>query len=309
MVLTSLPAHRTGHAVTCRAVGTTRTLLITGGAGQLGTVAHATFSRAGWRVVSTDVEQLDVRHREEVLAAVDEVRPDAVLNAAAIADADLCEVDPDLAFATNGTAVGHLAEACRHAGALLCHISSDYVFDGRKRQPYDEGDAANPLSVYGRSKLDGERIVGTEGLVVRTAWLSSSVGQNIVRTVLAQAADPERVLRYVDDQRGCPTSADDLAGALLQLVEERWTGVFHVTNQGEATWFDLARHVLAEGGQDPDRVRPIRTEDLDPPRLAPRPAYSVLDNSALRMAGAPLLRHWTDATAEIVEQVRRSSVP
>jgi dTDP-4-dehydrorhamnose reductase len=283
-----------------------RRLLITGGAGQLGMVAQGTFARAGWQVTVTDIEQLDIRRRNDVLEVVQALRPDAVLNAAALTDADLCELEPDLAFATNSTAVGHLAEACRHVGALLCHLSSDYVFDGRKRQPYNEGDDADPLSVYGRSKLDGERIVGAEGLVVRTAWLSSAVGRNIVRTVLDQARDPARVLRFIDDQRGSPTVADDLARCLVDLIEDRWTGVFHVTNQGEATWFDLARRVLADAGHDPERVRPITTADLDPPRLAPRPAYSVLDNSAMRMAGAPLLRHWTDAVGELVAELSSS---
>jgi dTDP-4-dehydrorhamnose reductase len=278
-------------------------LLITGAAGQLGTIAHRAFAAAGWDVVATDIEQLDVRRRDAVLQAVESLAPDAVLNAAAVTDADLCEVEPDLAFATNTTAVGHLAEACRHTGALLCHLSSDYVFDGRKRQPYDEGDQADPLSVYGRAKLDGERIVGAEGLVIRTAWLSSTTGRNIVRTVLEQARVTDRELRYVDDQRGSPTNAEDLAATLVTLLGERWTGVFHVTNQGEATWYDLARRVVAEAGLDPERVRPITTAELDPPRLAPRPAYSVLDNSALRMAGLPLLPHWTDATAAIVREL------
>ena len=284
MLAASVPARpvRSRRRNLC-SVGRTRTLLITGGAGQLGTVAHATFARAGWRVVNTDIEDLDIRRRDQVLAAVADLAPDAVLNTAAITDADLCEVEPDLAFATNGTAVGHLAEACRHTGALLCHLSSDYVFDGTKRQPYHEGDPTDPLSVYGRSKLDGERIVGADGLVVRTAWMSSATGHNIVRTVLAQAGDPRRVLRYVDDQRGSPTHAEDLAQALVHLIGERWTGVFHVTNQGEATWYDLARRVVVEAGLDPDRVHAITTADLDPPRLAPRPAYSVLDLSLIHI--------------------------
>lgn len=282
-------------------------MLITGGAGQLGTAAYRAFALAGWHTTVTDIEQLDIRDRDRVLAALEELRPDVVLNTAAITDADLCELKPDLALTTNATAVGHLAEACRHTGALLCHISSDYVFDGRKRQPYHEGDDADPLSVYGRSKLDGERIVGAEGLVIRTAWLSSTTGQNIVRTVLDQARDPKRVLRFVDDQRGSPTFADDLAEKIVHLVGERWTGVFHVTNQGEATWFDLARQVVAEAKMDPERVHPITTDELRPARLARRPAYSVLDNVALSMAGAPLLRHWTDAAAVTVEQIRRSS--
>jgi dTDP-4-dehydrorhamnose reductase len=282
---------------------TPQRLLITGAAGQLGTAAHRAFAAAGWTVTATDIEQLDIRDRSAVLDAVAGVRPHVVLNAAAITNADVCEAEQALALATNVTGVGHLAEACRHHGALLCQLSSDYVFDGSKRQPYHEADEPDPLSLYGRTKLDGERLVGTEGLVVRTAWLSSASGRNILRTVLAQAADPDRRLAFVDDQRGSPTFAEDLAEALVHLLAERWTGVFHVTNQGEATWFDLARRVLVEAGHDPDRVHPITTDDLDPPRLARRPAYSVLDNGALRLSGRPLLRHWTDALASVVAEV------
>jgi dTDP-4-dehydrorhamnose reductase len=283
-------------------------LLITGGAGLLGRTAHQGFQAAGWDVVVTDVEQLDIRDRTDVHDAVAAIAPDAVLNAAAITDADLCEAEPDLAFATNATGVGHLAEACHRQGALLVHLSSDYVFDGRKRQPYVEADEPDPLSVYGRTKLDGERVAGPDALVVRTAWLSARHGRSIVRTVLEQASAPGRVLRYVDDQRGSPTSAADLVSMLVPLVDERWSGTFHVTNQGEATWFDLARHVLVVAGLDPERVRPIATADLDPPRLAARPTFSVLDNAALRLAGRPLLRHWTDAVAELVTDLRRADV-
>lgn len=284
-------------------------LLITGADGQLGQAAHEAFVGAGWRVTTTDIEQLDIRDRQAVLDAIATLRPDAVLNAAALTDADFCEVEPDLAFATNATGVGHLAEACSHTEALLCHISSDYVFDGARRQPYTEADHPSPLSVYGRTKLDGERVAGTDALVVRTAWMSGRTGRNIVRTVLDQARYPDRVLRYVDDQRGSPTHADHLAAALVGLVEDRWTGLFHVTNQGEATWFDLARRVLAEAGHDPDRVRPIATADLDPPRLARRPAFSVLDNAAFRLAGRPLLPHWTDAVADLVRRLPQHGLP
>ena len=283
-------------------------LLITGADGQLGQASQAAFAAAGWRVTPTDIETLDVRDRPAVLEAVERLRPDAVLNAAAQTDADLCEAEPDLAFATNATAVGHLAEACGHTGALLCQVSSDYVFDGRKRLPYHEADEPRPLSVYGRTKLDGERVAGTDALVVRTSWLSAPRGRNIVRTVLRQAEDASRGLEYVDDQRGSPTVAADLAAALVAMLEERWTGVFHVSNQGEATWYDLARHVLIEAGHDPERVRPIRTADLRPTRLAARPSFSVLDNAALRMAGHPPLRHWTDAVADLVGRIRHSDV-
>jgi dTDP-4-dehydrorhamnose reductase len=278
-------------------------ILITGADGQLGRAAQEAFSVAGWQVTTTDIEQLDIRDRGAVLDAVTTLSPDAVLNAGALTDPDLCELHPEQATATNATAVGHLAEACRRSGALLCHISSDYVFDGTADRPYTEGDEPRPLSVYGRSKLDGERAAGADALVVRTAWVSGRAGRNIVRTVLDQARDPDRVLRFVDDQRGSPTAADDLALALVDLVAQRWTGVFHVTNQGEATWYDLARRVLVEAGHDPERVRPITTEALDPPRLAPRPAFSVLDNAMLRLSGVPLLPHWTAAIADLVRRL------
>lgn len=283
-------------------------LLLTGGGGQVGQAAAPFFHQRGWRVTVTDIEQLDIRDRDAVLAAVTDLAPDIVLNAAAITDADLCEVDPSLAFATNATAVGHLAEACHEHGALLCHLSSDYVFDGSKRQPYHEADEAHPLSVYGRAKLDGERVAGPDTLVVRTAWLSAPEGRNIVRTVLRQCHEPGNRLAYVDDQRGSPTTVADLLGAVEPLLRDRWTGTFHVTNQGEATWFDLARHVLVASGEDPDRIHPIRTDELAPPRLATRPAYSVLDNAALRLAGQPLLRHWTDAVAALVTDLLRTDV-
>jgi dTDP-4-dehydrorhamnose reductase len=283
-------------------------LLITGGAGLLGRTAHEGFQAVGWDVVVTDIERLDIRDRGAVHEAVANLAPDAVLNVAAITDADLCEIEPDLAFATNATAVGHLAEACHRTGALLVQLSSDYVFDGAKRQPYTEADEPDPLSVYGRTKLDGERVAGPDALVVRTAWLSGHHGRSIVRTVLEQASSPGRVLRYVDDQRGSPTLASDLVSMLVPLVDERWTGTFHVTNQGEATWFDLARHVLVVAGRDPEAVRPISTVDLDPPRPAARPTFSVLDNAALRLAGRPLLRHWTDAVAELVTDLQRAEV-
>jgi len=285
-----------------------RRLLVTGGAGLLGRTVRSGFAAAGWDVVSTDVDDLDIRDRHRVHEAVGALRPDVVLNAAAIADADLCEVDPDLAFATNATAVGHLAEACHRHGAHLCQVSTDYVFGGERRQAYVEGDEPAPLSIYGRTKLDGERVAGPDALVVRTAWLSAPHGRNIVRTVLEQTRG-DHPLAFVDDQRGSPTVAADLVGAILPLVEDRWAGLFHVTNQGEATWYDLARHVLVSAGVDPERVRPITTAELDPPRLATRPAFSVLDNHALRLAGRPPLRHWTDAVADVVARLRSGDRP
>jgi dTDP-4-dehydrorhamnose reductase len=158
--------------------------------------------------------------------------------------------------------------------------------------------------VYGRSKLAGEHEVGPHATTVRTAWLAGTGGPNLVRTVLGLAADPDRILTFVDDQRGSPTVAEDLAGMLFRLASERRTGLFHVTNQGAATWYELVRHVLAVGGHDPARVRPITTADLRPPRPAPRPVNAVLDNAVLRLVGVPLLSQWQDAVARLVRRLQ-----
>ena len=190
-------------------------------------------------------------------------------------------------------------------GAHLVYISTDYVFDGTLDRPYVEWDPPNPRSVYGRSKLGGELevhdVAGPSATIVRTAWVSGAHGANMVKTVLRlAAADPDGTLRFVDDQHGCPTFTADLARAVVRLALDRRPGTFHVTNQGETTWFGFARATLAAAGLDPDRVEPIATSDLDPPRPAPRPANSRLDNAALRLSGLPLLPGWTESLARLV---------
>jgi dTDP-4-dehydrorhamnose reductase len=184
-----------------------------------------------------------------------------------------------------------VAEAARRSGAHLLHVSTDYVFDGTKDGPYHEWDQPSPLSVYGRSKLAGEEEVARlapEAAIVRTSWLCGAHGSNVVKTVLALAGRPGP-LRFVDDQRGCPTFTSDLAGALLALAASRRPGIFHLTNQGPTTWYGFARDILAAAGLDPGRVEPVSSADLYPPRPAPRPTNSVLDNAAWRHCGLPPL--------------------
>jgi dTDP-4-dehydrorhamnose reductase len=190
-------------------------------------------------------------------------------------------------------------------GAHLVYVSTDYVFDGTLDRPYVEWDRPNPQSVYGRSKLGGETevhaVAGPAATVVRTAWVSGAHGANMVKTVLRLGrSDPAAILRFVDDQRGCPTFTADLATALVRLALDRRPGTFHVTNQGETTWFGFARATLEAAGLDSGRVEPIATSELDPPRPAPRPANSRLDNSALRLSGLPPLPEWKDALARLV---------
>jgi dTDP-4-dehydrorhamnose reductase len=185
----------------------------------------------------------------------------------------------------------------------VCHLSTDYVFDGTKPDPYVEWDVPNPASMYGRSKYGGERELGPADTIVRTSWVCGEHGNNMVKTILRLASEHDQ-LSFVDDQRGHPTFADDLAAVVYRLVVEQRPGLFHVTNQGAVSWYEFAREVLAAAGDDPNRVRPIATAEFDPPRPAPRPANSVLDNAALRLAGLELAEDFRVPLARLVSRLR-----
>jgi len=271
-----------------------------GAEGILPLVSEGTFE-----VLSTDIDTLDIVDRTAVKAAADAFRPHIILHGGAYTAVDACESEPDTAFAVNALGTRNVAEAAAGVGAHLVYISTDYVFDGTADRPYLEWDPPNPRSVYGRSKLAGELEVhavgGPSATVVRTAWVCGAHGANMVKTVLRLAAgQPDGPLRFVDDQHGCPTFTADLAQAVVRLALDRRPGTFHVTNQGETTWYGFARAVLEATGSDPDRVEPIATSELTPPRPAERPANSRLDNAALRLSGLPMLPLWTDSLARLV---------
>ncbi len=283
-------------------------VLVTGAGGQLGRELALAFAGTGHEVVAVDRRRLDVGDRHAVLQAVDAVSPHAIVNAAAWTAVDACEADPDRAWRVNALGVRHLAEAARIVGAHLCHVSTDYVFDGTKDGPYVEWDPTNAQSVYGRSKRGGEAELDPGATLVRTAWLCGRHGPNVVKTVLRLAADHDE-LTFVADQRGSPTVAADLAHAILGLVVARLPGTFHVTNQGSASWYEVACAVMVSAGLDPARVRAIATADLTSPRPAPRPANSVLDNVALRLSGLPLLPLWEDSFHRLVGELREQRRP
>ncbi len=277
-------------------------LLVTGAAGQLGCdlVAHA--AACGDDVIATDRTTLDVGDRGQVHGAVGGLAPDVVVNLAAWTAVDACEGDRERANRVNAFGVRWLREACDLSGAHLVQLSTDYVFDGTLDRAYHEYDATDPRSVYGTSKLGGEREAGPQATLIRTSWVSGEQGNNIVKTVLRLAADGT-TMRFVDDQRGCPTFTSDLARMVRRLAVARSRGVHHVTNQGPVSWYEFVREILVESGHDPSLVEPITTAELDPPRPAPRPANSVLDNAALRAAGIPLLRDFRAPLAELVERL------
>jgi dTDP-4-dehydrorhamnose reductase len=256
-----------------------------------------------YEVLATDIGNMRVDDRDAVQSVFHAFAPELVLHGGALTAVDACETEIDLAYAVNALGTRHVAEAAAAVGAHLLYVSTDYVFDGTSPRPYREWDAPNPMSVYGASKLGGERECPPGSTIVRTSWVCGAHGANMVKTALRLAAGSD-VLRFVNDQQGSPTFTSDLAAAIVTLGTGRRPGIFHVTNSGATTWWGLVRAVLAAAGADPERVQPIATADLDPPLVAPRPANSVLDNMALRISGLPPLPDWQDGLERLVNALQ-----
>lgn len=284
-------------------------VLVTGAAGQLGTdvVAHLEhLGHNGHEVHGFDRAALDITDEHAVGAVVADVDPDVVINCAAFTAVDRCETEVDIATAVNDRGVRHVARACARHGSHLIHVSTDYVFDGTLDRAYREDDRTNPQSVYGRTKLAGEHAafdeLGDDATVVRTSWVCGEHGNNMVELVL-RLAEQNTPLAFVDDQVGSPTFTADLAPALVALAGQTPGGVIHVTNSGVVSWFGFVREILAAAGHDPDRVRPISTADLDPPRPAPRPPNSALANVRWRALGHRPLRDFRRPLRELVDRL------
>jgi dTDP-4-dehydrorhamnose reductase len=251
-------------------------------------------------VLATDIGNMRVDDRDAVQFLFRSFRPDLVLHGGAITAVDACETEVELAYAVNALGTRNVAEAAADVGAHLLYVSTDYVFDGTSARPYREWDAPHPMSVYGLSKLAGERECPPGSTIVRTSWVCGAHGANMVKTVLRLASGTE-TLRFVADQQGSPTFTADLAAAIVTLGTDKRPGIFHVTNSGSTTWWGFVRATLEAAGGDPERVQAITTAELDPPRPAPRPANSVLDNMALRLSGLPALPDWQDGLVRLVK--------
>jgi len=278
--------------------GEERTALITGARGQVGTQLRAS-APAGWRVVACGSEDLDVTRPELVDAVLERERPGVVFHAAAYTGVDAAEDAPADAEAVNVAGAAHVARAARRVGARVIQLSTDFVFDGQQGHPYAPDDPPNPLGVYGRTKLAGERevmrITNGEALVVRTAWVYAAHGRNFVRTMLRLMGERDEV-GVVSDRVGTPTWAGSLGAALwAAAARSELRGVHHWTDAGVATWYDFAMAIqeeaLAVGLLDRSvTVRPLRTDEY--PARARRPSYGVLDSGATRSAlGLPAV-HW-----------------
>jgi dTDP-4-dehydrorhamnose reductase len=271
-------------------------LLITGAAGMLGLDVAAAAVADAHEVIAAPRAELDITDREALTTSVGRARPDVVINCAAFTNVDHAERSIEAACAVNGAGAGNVARAAADAGAWTIHVSSDYVFDGTKREPYLESDPVGPASAYGRSKLDGERAVALAApdshTIVRSSWLFGAGGPCFPATIRRLAAERDE-LSVVDDQRGCPTFTGHLAQALLTLAQRRPPGIVHAAGSGDCTWFEFAQEIVARAGSTAE-VKPTSTAAMARP--APRPAYSVLGTE--RVADAPSLPHWRDGLAE-----------
>jgi dTDP-4-dehydrorhamnose reductase len=275
-------------------------ILVTGSEGQLGRELMGCIeAQAHHEALGLDLPLHDLTDRDVTLGAITGWEPDLVIHTAAMTAVDRCETEPEAAHVANCLATRFVADGARRVGAHVVYLSTDYVFDGSKVGPYVEWDRPDPRSVYGATKLGGEREIDPGWTVARTSWVCSAHGSNMVRTLLRLAEERESV-SFVDDQVGHPTFAGDLARMVLKLGVERVPGTFHTTNSGEVSWYGFAREVFAAAGHDPDRVEPISTAELDPPRPAPRPANSVLDNLAWRGHGFAPSRDFREPLAEVV---------
>ena len=274
-------------------------ILVTGGRGMLAHAFGRVLAARGLNAKFLSRAECDVTDPDAVRAVFEDLRPTLLINCAAYTKVDQAEKEPDLANAVNGVGPGVLAAACVRLRTPLVHFSTDYVFDGTLRRPLLPDDPVRPRSAYGKSKLEGEQAIQGEPpgawLIVRTAWLYGPNGPNFVQTML-NAARAGKPLRVVDDQAGSPTYTQDLAAATLDLLDRGASGIWHVSNAGQTTWFDFARAIFDEWGIAPD-LRPIASADWKAmkPVSATRPAYSVFDLAPLeRLLGRPM-RGWRDA--------------
>lgn len=282
-------------------------ILVIGRNGQLGSSLHDLLPQRYPQSIFWDRATLDLNQIDSIQPRLEAVQPDIIINASAYTAVDQAEQETELAHAINHHGVAELAAYCQRSGAALLHVSTDYVFDGQANQPYIESDPPNPSGVYGASKLAGEQTIAASGcrhVIVRTAWVFSSYGQNFLKTML-RLGNQRNALSIVSDQIGCPTFAGDLAQALIAVVSAvekdrcAW-GLYHFAGAPAVSWFEFAETIFKEakaaGLRTPDQLLPIATKDYPTP--APRPAWSVLSSDRFSQAFGVSASDWKTAIGQ-----------
>ena len=281
-------------------------ILVTGSNGQLGTELVNRYSdRPNDELFVGDLPDIDITSELSIASTFASIAPDVVINCAAWTAVDAAEEKESSAFTVNAEGPAILATYCVRAGARLVQISTDYVFGGDATEPYREDSQPGPITAYGRTKLAGENFVREllpdNHLVIRTAWLYSPIGHNFVKTIIKAQRDRE-TLSVVTDQIGQPTSASDLADQIVTLLDTySGSGIFHGTNSGVTSWYEFARAIMSEIGEDPDRILP--TDSSRYVQLAPRPAYSVLGHQGWAAVGMEPMRDWRVALHEAIPDI------
>lgn len=271
-------------------------ILVTGARGMLGTDLICLLEENEHEVFATDIQELDITRKESLHEMVGAIFPDAIINCAAYTNVDKAEEEPDKAFRINGLAVRNLAHVCRDLGIDLCHISTDYVFDGEKNGAYVPDDPPHPINTYGASKLAGEnhiREILTKFYIVRTSWLYGKYGKNFVYTILRLAKE-KKELKVVDDQIGSPTWTVTLSRVIERLIRTKKFGIYHATDQTEngISWYDFAKEIVGLLGLRAEII-PIKTKDF--PRPARRPLNSLFDLTAVESILDQKLPTWKDS--------------
>lgn len=256
----------------------------------------------------SDLPEFDITNDKQIAKTLKDFKAEVVINAAAYTNVDRAETEPELAFAINSTAVGKLAEICSKQKAFLIHISTDYVFDGKRSKPYNEDISANPHGTYAASKYKGEIevLLNTKhAAIIRTSWLYSNHGHNFMKTILDKGSNGNE-LKVVFDQCGTPTWARDLAETCLKIAEKctniKSVELFHYSNEGVASWYDFAWEILSLAGEKPNII-PVETEAF--PRPAPRPAYSVMDKKKIKNFLGISIPHWKESLKKCLEIEKR----
>lgn len=280
-----------------------KTALIAGAGGLLGRAMTERLT-SGWNTVALTHADLDITSREQVEAAMEKTRPDIVINCVATADVDRCERQPDWAYAVNESGPRGLARCARLINAEIVHVSTDYVFDGEKDGLYTQADEPNPLSVYAKSKLAGERAAESENeraYIIRTSWIFGAGGKNFGSRVV-ELAQAGAHLKGVTDQTSIPTYAPDLAARIEEIIRLGSHGLYHVTSAGVTSWYDFARLALDMSGLDHIEIEKVTRADLR--QLAPRPRNSAMRCLLSERLGLAPLRHWKDALPEFLGEMK-----
>jgi len=274
-------------------------ILITGAKGILGSALFKILSPLN-NVIPCGIDDFDITDFEKASAFIAARKPDIIINCAAYTDVDGCEQNIEQAFLVNGKGTENIAIICKQLDIPIVQISTDYVFDGRKDKPYLEDDPVNPLSIYGKSKLAGEEAVQKtleKFYIVRTSWLFGENGKNFVDTILKITKEKDE-LRVVNDQSGSPTYAVDLAKAISELIKTTRYGIYHITNQGNCSWYEFTKVILDAANMKNKTVIPVTTDEF--PRPAPRPKNSILENRLFKSIGFNLPRHYKEAVEEYI---------